>query len=186
MVMKNVFSFLFPAAVLAMLATGCSYTTVPRSVPLLADPDSVRLNGAVVLIANAEKDNTLSWIPTGTGEASSFKANRQAWSRTLVESLSRELARRGATVRPAPGRTFTIALPQIVFIETRDVYQFKVKAAISSGRGWSKEYTGSSSVDATSVFFIQVEADRLSGQALAHVIQQILSDDEFIQQVRAQ
>jgi len=170
---------------LALLAAGCSYTAVPRTVPSLGNSETPSLTGVQVLVVNGEKDATLSAVPGSDRENSYFKANRQAWSRMLVESLARELARRGALVRPTAPLTLSIAVPEITFVETRDVYQFRVKAAVTSSRGWSKEYSGIAGVSASSVFSIEKEADRLAGQVLANLIREMLGDAEFLSQLKA-
>jgi hypothetical protein len=169
---------------LATIAAGCSYTAVPRLVPLLPDAETRSLAGIWVMVANVEKDDSLISIPGNDRQNSYFKANRQVWSRKLVESLAGELARRGARVRGGAPITLNVALPEIVFIETRDSYQFRVKAAVRSSRGWSKEYTGVAGVTASSVFSVQKETDRLAGQALANVIKEMLGDEEFLRQLR--
>jgi hypothetical protein len=177
-------SHLTALVLIVLIIAGCSYTPVPRSVPLLADARSGSMAGVWVLMTNGEKDDSLTQIPTDERRSSSFKANRQLWSRTLVESLAREFARRGATVRAGAPITLNVALPEIVFIETRDLYQFKVKAVVTSSRGWSKEYTGIAGVNASSVLSIQRETDRMAGQALSNVIKEMLGDDEFQHQMR--
>ena len=177
-------SHLAALVLIVLTIAGCSYTAVPRSVPLLADARSGSMGGIWVLMANGEKNDSLTQIPTDDRRTSSFKANRQLWSRQLVESLAREFARRGATVRAGAPITLTITLPEIVFIETRDLYQFKVTAAVTSSRGWSKEYTGTAGVNASSVLSIQREADRLASQALSNVIKEMLGDQEFQRQLR--
>ena len=183
----NIFTRRIALTVLFLLSTapaGCSYTVAPRFVPLLKETEAVPLTGVSVLVVNAEKDNTLSPVQTADKEASSFKANRQTWSRKLVESLARELARRGAKVRAGSQLTLNLALPEIIFIETRDVYQFRVKASVQSSRNWSKEYTGIAGVSAATVFAIEKEADRLAGQALANIIKEMLGDEDFLSQLK--
>ncbi len=169
---------------LILLAAGCSYTAVPRSVPLLPQTESGSLAGAWVLVTNAEKDNSVSPIMTDNRENSYFKANRKMWSEKLVESLAGELARRGASVHPGAPVTLSVALPQITFIETRDFYQFNVKAVVVSSSGWSKEYSGTAEISAASVLSIQEESDRLAGRALSSLTKEMLGDEAFLQQVK--
>ncbi len=186
MATSRLFSIQLAALVLvALITAGCSYTAVPRSVPLLTDARSGSMAGVWVLVVNGERDDSLIPIPADDRKSSYFKANRQLWSRKLVESLAHEFARRGATVRAGAPVTLTVALPDIVFIETRDLYQFKVKAAVVSSRGWSKAYTGIAGVNASSVLSIQSAADRLAGQVLSNIIKEMLADEEFQRQLRA-
>lgn len=172
------------AVFMVLFATGCTYMTVPDPVPLLNNMPGSSLNGVSVLPVNAEQDASLSRIPTAEARDSVFKASRQAWSRKLIESLARELARRGATVGPGARVQLNISLPEIVFVETRDVYQFRVKASVLSFGGWSRNYTGVAGVNAQSVFSLEKDANRLAGLALANAIREMLRDEEFLRQLK--
>jgi hypothetical protein len=168
---------------LVVLAAGCSYTVVPRTAPVVREAETQSLTGIQVLVVNEEKDASVSPILGSDQESSYFKANRRAWAQKLVETLARELSRRGASVRSGAPLTLGISVSKIMFIETRLVYQLNVKASVTSSGGWSKEYTGIAEVNASSVFSIENEANQLAGQALANLVSEILGDAEFLRQL---
>jgi tRNA A37 threonylcarbamoyladenosine synthetase subunit TsaC/SUA5/YrdC len=121
----------------AVIVGGCSYTAMPKNVPTMTGTETMSLSGVSVIVTNAEKDTTEYKILTDGKDDSGFRANREAWSRKLVETLARELARRGAVRSNAPVK-LSIALPEITFIESKTEYQFKVKVVVSSSKGGQK------------------------------------------------
>lgn len=167
----------------AALLGGCSYTAMPKNVPMLKGQDTSTLTGVSVIVTNAETDAAESDIRTDRGENSGFRANRQAWSRKLVEALARELARRGAQVRGDAPLRLSVALPEVFFIETREQIQFKVKVAVSSSTGWTKEYEGAAGSERRRIGSVSEAADRLAGLALAEALKAILGDAEFVSQL---
>jgi hypothetical protein len=167
----------------AALLGGCSYTAMPKNVPMIKEPDASTLTGVSVIVTNAETDATESDVLTDRGESSGFLANRQAWSRKLVEALARELARRGAHVRGDAPLRLSVALPEIIFIETREQIQFKVKVAVSSSTGWTKNYEGVAGSERRRIGSVSEAADRLAGLALAEAIRAMLVDGEFVSQL---
>ncbi len=167
----------------ATLIAGCSYTVMPKNVPLIKGYEEPSLASASVIVTNAEKDSAAYDILTDEKDRSGFQADRQTWSKKIVEALARELARRGAQVRSNAPLTLSIALPGIVFIETRTLYQIKVKVAVSSSAGWSKEYEGRAQSSRYGVLSVTSEADRLAGRALAEAVKAMLGDAEFVGQL---
>lgn len=167
----------------AALLGGCSYAVMPRSVPLARGAEELSLAAAAVLVTNAEKDSSLNNVVDDGGRSTGLKADRQAWSRKLVEALARELARRGARVSSTAPVTLSVSLPEIVFVESRDRYEMRVKAAVSSSTGWSKDYEGRAGSDRRSVLSATAEADRLAGQAMAEAVAAMLRDAEFQGQI---
>jgi len=169
----------------AVMLAGCSYTAMPKNVPTITGSETMPLSGVSVIVTNAEKDSTEYKVLTDGKNDSGFRANREAWSRKLVETLARELARRGAQVRSNAPVKLSLALPEITFIETKTEYQFKVKVVISSSKGWSKTYEGTAGTSRYRAASMAAEADQLAGEALAEVVKVMLSDSEFLAQQTA-
>jgi hypothetical protein len=105
---------------------------MPKNMPLVREAEEVSLSGVSVIVTNAEKDAVEHDILTDKGEDSGLRGDRQAWSGKLVETLARELARRGARVSSTASLTLSVALPKITFVQTRELYKVKVKVAVSS------------------------------------------------------
>jgi hypothetical protein len=163
----------------AML-TGCSYTALPNTVPRITGADDLSLKNISVIIINAEKNGSIEEILTDQGWTSGFQANRQLWSKKLVESLAAELARRGAIVRSTAPVKLSIELPEITMLQTTNLYQFRVKVLVVSSTGWSKTYEGIAGGDIKSVWSVTSAAAQWSGQALAEAIKAMIHDREFL------
>jgi uncharacterized lipoprotein YajG len=166
----------------AVMLTGCSYTAMPKNVPTMTGSETMSLSGVSVIVTNAEKDSTEYKILTNGKDDSGFRANREAWSRKLVEALAKELARRGAQVRSNAPVKLSLALPEITFIESKTEYQFKVKVVASSSKGWSKTYEGTAGTSRYRAASMAAEADRLAGETLAETVKTMLGDAEFLAQ----
>lgn len=165
---------------LALLG-GCStYLVTPTIPPPVNGSQGLSLSAVSILVVNAEKDTEEHDVLTANKGRSGFRTNRQAWSRRLVESLSRELAVRGAQVRSDAPVVLSLAVPEITFSESRDRILFTVRASVSSSVGWAKEYEGVAAARATSTGALQAEADRLAGKALADVVRKMLADTAFL------
>jgi uncharacterized lipoprotein YajG len=152
----------------------------PKALPPVSGSEGLSLSAVSLIVVNAEKDAAERDILTVTKGRSGFRGNRQAWSKRLVESLSRELAVRGARLRSNAPVVVGLAVPEITFSETRGQFQFTVRAAVSSSGGWAKEYEGTATSTVTSTGSMQAEANRLAGQALADVVRKMLGDTEFL------
>lgn len=166
-----------------VLLPSCSVPVIPKNVPLVKEAEEVSLSGVSVIVTNAEKDAVEHDILTDKGEDSGLRGNRQAWSGKLAETLARELARRGARVSSTASLTLSVALPEITFVQTRELYQIKVKVAVSSSTVWSKDYEGIAGVRVNSVWTIAEAIDQLAGQALAGAVKAMLEDPEFLAQL---
>ncbi len=163
----------------------CSYTALPRSVPIIREMEGDSFQGISVLVTNAEPDAAERPIPAETKKSSAFKANKRAWSQKLVESLAGELARRGADIRVSAPVIMSVAVPEIVIIETRELLGLKAKAAVTVTSGWTKEFEGAAKTETAGVSSASAEMDRLAGRALSEIIKQIISDAELLEQLRA-
>jgi hypothetical protein len=172
----------FTAALICITAllAGCSYTAMPNDVPRIAGYDDLSLKNISVLVKNAEKHASTEEILTDHGDPSGFQANRQRWSKKLVESLAAELARRGAIVRSTAPVKLSIELPEITMLQTTNLYQFKVKVLVVSSTGWSKTYEGVAGGDINSVWSVTAAAAQWSGQALSEAIKSMMHDREFL------
>jgi uncharacterized lipoprotein YajG len=167
----------------AVLLAGCSVTVTPKNVPLIKEAEAASLSGASVIVTNAEKDAAVHGILTDKASSSGLRANRRAWSGKLVETLARELAKRGARVSSTAPLALSVSLPEITFVKTRELYQLRVKVVISSTTGWSKNYEGIAGLSASSVWSVSDEADQLAGRALAGAVKDALGDPEFLTQL---
>ena len=167
----------------AVILTGCSYTAMPKNVPVITGSETMSLSGVSVVVTNAEKDSTEYKIHTNGKDDSGFRANREAWSKKLVEALAKELARRGAQVRSNAPIKLSLALPEITFIESKTDYQFKVMASVSSSKRWSKAYEGTAGTSRYKAASMAAEADQLAGDALAEAVKAMLGDAEFLAQL---
>jgi hypothetical protein len=167
----------------AIMLSGCSYTAMPKNVPAITGSETMSLSGVSIIVTNAEKDSTVYEIQTSDKYDSGFRANREAWSRKLVEAMARELARRGAQVRSNAPAKLGLALPEITFIESKAEYQFKVKVSVSSSKGWTKTYEGTAGTSRYKAASVAAEADQLAGEALAEAVKAMLGDAEFLAQL---
>ncbi len=170
----------------AALLAGCSALVMPKNVPQIKEIEEVSMSGVSVIVTNAEKDAVERDIRTDTGEESGLRVNRQAWSGKLVEALAFELAKRGARVRSTAPLMLSVALPEIAFVQTRELYQINVKVAVSSSAAWSKDYEGTAELSVYSVWTITEAANQLAGTALAEAVKSMLADPEFLAQLRGQ
>ena len=181
---NNLYKILGSAAAVFILFTallaGCSYTALPNNVPRITGADDLSLKNISVIIINAEKNGPIEEILTDQGETAGFQANRQLWSKKLVESLAAELARRGAMVRSNAPIKLSISLPEITALQTTNLYQFRVKVLVVSSTGWSKTYEGVAGGDIKGVWSVTSAAAQWSGQALAEVVKAMLYDREFV------
>lgn len=164
----------------AALLSGCSYAIMPKSVPPIKGYEALSLTAVSVTVRNAEKDATEYEILTDEGQNPGLRANRQAWSKRLVEALAGELARRGARVSSDAPVTLSLALPEIIFLQTSALYQLKVKVAVSTSTGWSKQYEGIAGSSRYRAWSVTAEADRWAAQALAEAVKAMLGDPEFL------
>jgi hypothetical protein len=163
-----------------VLLGGCTYAIMPKALPPVKGYDRLSLSGVSLIVVNAEKDAAERDILTPKKGRSGLRGNRQAWTKRLVESLSRELAVRGARVRSDAPLVLSLAVPEITFGESRDQIQFFVKTAVSLSTGWTKEYEGVAAASTRSAGSLQIEADRLAGQALADAVTKMLGDPAFL------
>ncbi len=171
-------------ALTGMVLAGCTYTVMPKHVPYTKGSVEAILTEASVLVVSAEKNSGESPVLTEQGKKSGLLADRQAWTRKLVEVLAAELARRGAKVRSDAPVTLGLSIPSITFVETRAEYQLSLKVAVTSSTGWSKEYAGSAQEKRYRVVSVDAEADRLAGLALSDAVRAMLNDPELTGQVR--
>lgn len=169
----------------AAMLVGCSITVMPNNVPLIKGFETRSLKGVSLIVANAEKDATEYDIRNDRGDNSGLRTNRRAWSAKLVESLAGELARRGARVESHASLTLSITLPEIIFTQTRDLYQFKVKVLVSSSRVWSKNYEGIAESGLIGIESTTSMTNRLAGQALQEAVKAMLDDAEFLARLSA-
>jgi len=172
----------WPALALCLaLLGGCStYTVMPKTLSPVKGYEALSLSAVSLLVVNAEKDSSEQDILTSKKGRSGLRGNRQAWTKRLVESLSRELAVRGARVRSDAPVVLSLAVPEITFSEARGQIQFTVKAVVSSSVGWAKEYEGVAASSDRRAGSSQEEADRLAGQALTDVVRKMLGDTAFL------
>jgi hypothetical protein len=170
----------------AALLAGCSGLVLPKHVPLTKEAEEVSFAGVSLIVTNAEKDAAEHDLLTDQGQESGLRGNHQAWSGRLVETLASELARRGARVRSTAPLKVSVALPQISYIQTKELYQFRVKAEVSTSTGWTKNYEGVAGVSVWSVWSIADAADQLAGRAQADAVRAMLGDAEFLAQLPAQ
>ncbi len=166
----------------AMLA-GCSYTVMPKNVPPVKDYEALSLKDVSLIVTNAEQGASEYVIPTETGAKSALRTNRQAQSKLLVEALSGELAKRGARLSSRAALTLSLSLPEITFIQTKELFQIKVKALVSSSTGWSKNYEGMAETGRSGSESVNAMVNRLGGRALAETIKAMLGDAEFLEQL---
>jgi len=165
---------------LALLGGCSSYLVVPKGLPRVSGHETLSLSAVSLIVVNAEKDATEQDILTANKGWSGFRGNRQAWSKQLVESLSRELALRGAQVRSTAPVVLSLALPEITFNETGNQFKFAVKVLVSSSVGWAKEYNGVAASSDRNTGSVSAEADRLAGMALADAVGKMLGDTAFL------
>ncbi len=186
--MKKVHAAAKGLAVVALICitailAGCSYKVLPKNVPPVKDYEALSLKDVSLIITNAEQGASEYVIPTETGAKSALRTNRQALSKLLVEALSTELAKRGAQLRSRAALTLNLAVPEITFIQTKDLFQIKVKALVSSSTGWSKNYEGIADTGRSGSESVNAMVNRLGGRALAETIKAMLGDAEFLEQL---
>ncbi|HXY62305.1 MAG TPA: hypothetical protein VEJ22_05170 [Nitrospirota bacterium] len=178
------YSVLMILLAVAVVSGGCSVTVMPNKVPPVSGLDAVSLTGVSLIITNAEQDPSLYDVPNDKGQKLGILVNRQAWSKVLVETLASELAGRGAQVRVNAPLKLAIMLPDIMFNQIKSNYQFKVKVAVSSSSGWAKTYDAVAQTESGLFESSDALMDRLAGQVLAEATKAMLSDAEFLVQLR--
>jgi uncharacterized lipoprotein YajG len=183
----KVFSVFFRScvvfAVSAALTTGCTVAVKPHNVPLVKGVQTGSLKGLSLIVVNAEKDSSAYEIMDDKGQKLGITANRREWAAKLAEALSEELARRGARLRSRAAMQVKVAIPEIVFSQNKSSYQFSLKVAVSTSKGWSKTYDAVS--ETTSGLFESPESltVRMADKALADAVKAMLGDTEFIRQL---
>jgi len=168
---------------IAVMLSSCSYTAKPENIPAIMGFETMSLSGVSVFVTNVEKDSTEYKILTEGRDDSGFRANREAWSRKLVEAMARELARRGAQVRSNAPLKLSLSLQEITFIENKTEYQFKVKVLVASSKEWSKTYEGTAGTSRYKAESVAAEANQLAAEALAEDVKAMLGDFEFLAQL---
>jgi hypothetical protein len=168
----------------ALMVAGCGVKVMPSSVPVLRNVETPSLNGASLIVVNAEKDSSDFQILNDKGQNLGFVANKHAWSKKLVESLASELAKRGVLIRANAPLTLGVALPDIILNQIRDTYQLKVKVSVASSKGWSKSYEGIAQSTLGLIESVDTLANRLAGRALSDAVKAMLNDADFLAQVQ--
>ncbi len=179
-IMKSAVSALICAVQLA----ACSIMVLPNDVRPITGFEAVSLAEVSCIVTNAEEDSSEHVILNDKGEKTGIRANRQAWSKKLVEALAVELAKRGAHVRINAPLTLNVALPEITFTQIGNLNQFIVKVVVASSTGWSGKYEGIAESGLSAFESMNVMANRLAGQALAEAIKAMLRDEDFVAQLR--
>jgi hypothetical protein len=151
---------------------------MPKSIPMVREMEGDSFRGISVLVKNAETDALEKTVPSETGGGSALKANKRAWSQKLTESLAGELARRGADIRVKARVTLSVALPEIIFSEDREVLELQARAVVTLTSGWTKGFDGAAKIKKSSVFSSE-EIDRLAGRALSEILKKIIWDAEL-------
>ena len=164
----------------AVLLAGCSITVMPNRVPPVKGYEELSLTEASLIITNAEKDSAEYAIQNEKGTKTGLLANRQRWSKRLVEALASELAKRGAQVRINAPLTLNIALPRITFSQFKNLYQFKATVTATLSTGWSRNYEGIAETGLNAFESVTAMADRLAGQALTNAVKAMLRDEDFL------
>lgn len=167
----------------ALLLGGCAVTAVPGRVPAQKGALPKDLAGVSLVVLSAGRDASPYPILTDRGVDVGFVADRQAWSRTLAEALSGELARRGAALRTTASFKLSVAVTAITLVQTGESSQFKVKVAASSSGGWAKDYEASAETTSGPFETVDGMSRRLAGLSLAEVIKVMLGDPELLTQL---
>ncbi len=167
-----------------VLIPGCGVSVRPDNIPVLQGYENVSLRGASLLVANTEQDSSEYVVRNDSGAESGITANRYAWSKMFVQALAGELARRGAEVRINAPLTLSIALPEIIFNQFGNLFQFRVVVAVTLSTGWSRDYEGIAEAGLNAFESRTGMFNRLAGEALAEAAKSMLRDDEFLMQLR--
>ena len=166
------------------LVTGCAMSLKPSAVPSVKGLETMSLSGNSLAITNAEKDASAYDILNDKGQKLGITADRQEWSRIFIDALAGEMSRRGAQIRVKAPLTLSITLPEIIFIQEKDVYTVKLKVSVSTSKGWSKTYEAAAKSGSGLFELLNEVTSRLAGQALSEGVKTLLSDSEFLAQVR--
>jgi hypothetical protein len=156
---------------------------VPDRVPAQKGALQQNLTGVSLVVQNASRDAAPYPILTETGVDVGFVADRQAWSKKLVEALSSELARKGAALRSTAFLKLSVAVISVTQVQTGENRQFKVKVSASSSGGWAKDYEASAEATASAFETVDSMSKRLAGLSLAEVIKVMLDDPDFLAQL---
>jgi len=167
----------------ALLLGGCVVKAVPDRVPLQTGGPQQNLTGVSLAVLSAGRDASPYPILTETGVDVGFVADRQKWSQKLAEALAGELARKGAALRADASLKLSIAVQEITLVQTGEINQFKVKASLSTSKGWAKVYEASSEAQTGAFETIDSMVRRLAGMSLAEVNKAMLNDPEFLAQL---
>jgi hypothetical protein len=162
------------------LATACSYTVIPATLPASAVDQITACSDSSILIRNAEANSMDSPIRRDGNGRSDLRTSRKAWSNKIVEYLAAELARQGCRVQANAGLVVSISLPDIILKEDLPAAQFTVKMLAASSTGWSKTYEGTAKTNRVSA---SSDADLLIVQAFGETARKMLNDAEFQEQL---
>ncbi len=172
--------------VLILTATGCAFPPFhiqPKEIPTVEGRDDLALSGTQVSLINAEEDQSDYHILLPNGRYSSI-ANRHLWTEKLIEGLRAELGKRDAAINSTASNKLRFSIPEIAQENGAwgGAARINVKVAVSSSSGWSKTYGGTAFArKGTTVRDIIVRA---SSFALADVVKNMLSDKEFLAQIK--
>jgi len=164
--------------------TSCAMAVKPSAVPSVTGLETTSLSGDSLAIINSEKDSSAYDILNDKGEKLGIMADRQAWSRIFIDALASEMSRRGARIQVKAPLTLSIALHQIIFIQNKDICILKLKVSISTSKGWSKTYDAAAESGPGMFEFLNEVTKRLASQAISEGVKTMLSDAEFLTQIR--
>lgn len=165
---------------------GCTSLAIPRDIPPVFGVGNVSLSGVSVELINIETDTNESPIyetDAHDGRKSMFIANRNLWTEKLVTALSRELKSRGATIASGAKVKISLALPEIKVYQSFGM-RFHVKVNASSNSNWTKTYTGTGASTTAGWGFVDAAAARGTTETLQDVVKAMLTDSEFIAQLK--
>ena len=173
---------------LVSILCGCTSLAIPRDVPPIRGAGNLSLSDVSVELINAEKDTSEKPIyltAQDGGGKTPFIANRNLWTEKLVTALSREMKLRGATIGSGSKVKISLTFPEIT-ADIGFVFHFYAKVTASSNSNWTKTYFGSGGFSTGGFGFVDAAAARGGAETLQDVVKEMLTDSEFIAQLKRQ
>jgi uncharacterized protein YqgQ len=170
-----------------IILSGCTSRAIPNAIPPIGSISETSLSGISVTLINAEQDTSDYPIELVNGflgsKKSLYVADRNYWIESLIVALSDELRKMGASIITDAPIKINFTLPEISVYEGM-VFRFYAKVKATSNDNWTKTYVGNGSATTAGFGFVDLAAGRASTQTLYEVARAILSDHEFINQIK--
>jgi len=191
---KHLVSMIAVALSLTSLTMGCTIKLAPSTIPRLdAKTEGLAgpFNNISVTLVNVQADDANFSVKDANGKNTGWVANRRLWTEKLAEALETELTARQAKVVGGAPVTISLKITTVDYRAGRAggyIIRFDVTANAASSSGWTKTYIGVGSTSALVPAGVKKDSNwtRAANAAIRDVVLAIMSDPEFIAELRKQ